>query len=102
VTPVVEEALSAPEPFPMLQVTPAFDESLVTVAVKVCDPPPLSETVAGLTLTPMETGVVFDEFEPPPPPPQPAKKNRAETPLIITPRPKRTNPFTNIGSSRRS
>jgi len=35
VTPVVEEALSAPAPLPILQVTPALAGSLATVAAKV-------------------------------------------------------------------
>jgi hypothetical protein len=39
----------------MLQVTPAMAESFATVAVKACVPPPLSDTLAGLTLTLMES-----------------------------------------------
>jgi len=66
------EALSVPAPEPMLQVTPPLDESLATVAIKDCVPPPPSDAVAGLTLTLMDDGVEVD-VEPLPPPPQLAK-----------------------------
>jgi hypothetical protein len=45
-----------PAPDPMLHVTPALDESLVTVAVKACVAPPLRAEVPGLTLTEMDGG----------------------------------------------
>jgi hypothetical protein len=79
VTLVVVEALSVPAPVPTLQVTPALDESLATVAVNVCVAPWLREAVAGLTLTVMAGGGGF--CEPPPPPlPQPARRARVEIP----------------------
>jgi hypothetical protein len=100
VTPVVVTALSVPTPEPMLQVTPALAESFATVAVKACMPPPLSDMVAGLTLTLMESGVVV-VVEPPPPPPQPAKKTRVDNPLKTAARTERTDiiPFLDIGLS---
>jgi len=70
-----------PAPVPMLHVTPALAESLLTVAVKACAAPPRSDTVAGLTLTAMEGGVVVVvEDELPPPPPQPVSKVKVAKP----------------------
>jgi hypothetical protein len=48
VTPVLEDALSVPAPPPMLQLTPEFDPSLLTVSVNACVPPTPRPTVAGL------------------------------------------------------
>jgi hypothetical protein len=66
-------------------------------------PPPLSDTLAGLTLTLMG-GVVVFVVEPPPPPPQPAKKAKVDNPLKTAARPKRTDmiPFPDIGLSKTS
>ena len=95
---VVEEALSVPTPLPMLQVTPAFDASLATLAVNVCVPPWLREAVAGVTLTVMAGGGFC---EPPPPPlPQPARMARAEIPHTEKQRPERI--FNITGTSLRS
>jgi hypothetical protein len=104
VTPVVVELLSVPVPEPMLQVTPAFDESLVTVAVKACVPPPLSVALVGVTLTLMEGVVGFEVDPPPPPPPQPARNVKVDNPHKTTPRRKRADfsRFPNIGPSKRS
>jgi hypothetical protein len=90
---VVVVALSVPAPEPMLQVTPALDESLATVAVNVCVAPWLSDAVAGLTLTVMAGGGGF--CEPPPPPlPQPA---RIEVPQVRKQRARRIFSICNFG-----
>ena len=59
VTPVVEDALSVPAPVPMLQLTPAFDESLATLAAKTCTPLPLSDALVGLRATLIAGGGLF-------------------------------------------
>jgi hypothetical protein len=85
----------------MLQVTPAFDESFVTVALKDCVPPSPRVALAGLTLTLME-GVDVD-VEPPaaPPPPQPARKVKVDNPQKTAPRRKRADisPHPDISAS---
>jgi hypothetical protein len=60
VTPFVEDALSVPAPVPMLQITPAFDESLATLAAKTCTPLPLSDAVVGVMATLIAGGGLFD------------------------------------------
>jgi hypothetical protein len=45
------DALSVPTPVPRLQVTPVFDASFTTVAVKVWVALPPNATVVGLTAT---------------------------------------------------
>jgi hypothetical protein len=88
------EALSAPAPEPMLQVTPAFVESLATVAVKAWVPLPLRDAVVGLILTEMEGGggVVEPLF-----PPQPTSNAIAENPQETTQKLRREALEPNIG-----
>jgi hypothetical protein len=95
---VVEDALSTPAPEPMLQVTPAFEESFATVAVKACVPPPTSDAVDGLTVTLMEGGVGVGVD---PPPLQPAKKANEVNAQKATRIPERTELFRGMGFSRR-
>jgi hypothetical protein len=56
---VVVVALRVPAPVPMLQVTPALEESLATFAVNVWVALSLRDAVWGLTLTVMAGGVGF-------------------------------------------
>ena len=91
---MVEEALSAPAPEPMLQVTPAFEELFATVAVKVCVPPPTSDAVEGLTLTLMEGCVGFVGVDPLPL--QPVKKANESDAQKTTQIPERTEVFRDI------
>jgi len=88
------EALKAPAPVPMLQVTPALLESFATAAVKACVPLSFSDAVVGLTLTEMDGGGGFDE-DPPLFPPQPVRKAIVDNPQKTTLRLRREafNPY---------
>ena len=74
----VVASLRVPAPVPMLQVTPALDESLATFAAKVWLEPWLRDAVVGLTLTVIAGGGFCEP--PPPPPPQPASVVRIDVP----------------------
>jgi hypothetical protein len=61
VAPVVEVAVSVPGPAPILHVTPALEESLITAAAKIWLAPPASVTGVGpmATLMGAEEAVCF-------------------------------------------
>lgn len=99
---IVVEWLSVPNSgLERFQVTPASAGSFVTIAVKVCDPPLVTDAPAGLTVTLMGGGVEVP-MPPLPPLPQSVRKTRVDNPQKTTRRTIRTDfvPFPGIASSK--